>query len=231
MHAWVTALSEIIAETEASGGGGSGGGDGGGGGGGAGHGGGGAIAGPVTSVSGSGVVGPQQQQIRRFMGALERAGLCGPLGGPAIPAVPGAVWENPAFVDLLAGAMLTKAASERRHNALATGASDSALRPLVKSSTEVGRALGQLMMSTTHERRWRSRRRVQALVGLGDLALGCPAGTCDNQRFLGWLGQIVERVRNIPRGRCLLLPRWVVYENRWSSDGLRGSSQRITRTP
>ena len=146
------------------------------------------------------------------------------LGGPAIPSVPGAVWENPAFVDLLADAMLTKAASERRHNALATGASDGALRPLVKSSTEVGRALGQLMMSTTHEETMALAQARQALVGLGDLALGCPAGTCDNQRFLGWLGQIVERVRNIPRGRCLLLPGgW--YENRWSSDGLRGSSQ------
>ena len=43
-------------------------------------------------------------------------------------------------------------------------------------------------------------------MGLGDLALGCPAGSCDNTRFLGWLGQIVERVRNIPRGRSLLLP-------------------------
>jgi hypothetical protein len=94
----------------------------------------------------------------------------------------------------------------RRRTALATGAADGALRPLVKSSTEVGRALGQLMMPTTREEAAALSEARQALVGLGDLALGCPAGSCDNARFLGWLGQIVERVRNIPRGRSLLLP-------------------------
>lgn len=127
LHAWVTALSEVIAETrQAAAGGGSGGGGGGG----------------AAVVSRKGGNAASQQQSRRFTGALERAGLCGPMGGPAIPAVPGAVWENPAFIDLLADSMLTKEAAEHRRGALATGASDGALRPLVKSSTEVGRALG-----------------------------------------------------------------------------------------
>ena len=44
------------------------------------------------------------------------------------------------------------------------------------------------------------------LTGLGDLAAACPTGAADNTRFLGWLGTVVERVRNLPRGRTLLLP-------------------------
>jgi hypothetical protein len=102
--------------------------------------------------------------------------------------------------------MLTQNAADRRGAALATGAPDGALRPLVTSSTEVARALGQLMMPTTAAESTALNEARQALVSLGDLALVCPAGSCDNQRFLAWLGQIVERVRNIPRGRSLLLP-------------------------
>ena len=83
---------------------------------------------------------------RAFSGALERAGLVGPLGGPAIANLPGAVWETPAFVDLMADAMLTREAVERRRGALAPGGAEGALRPLVRSATDVGRALGQLAM-------------------------------------------------------------------------------------
>ena len=46
----------------------------------------------------------------------------------------------------------------------------------------------------------------QALVGLGDLALACPAGSRDNKRFLAWIEEVVDRVRNTPIGRSLLLP-------------------------
>ena len=66
---------------------------------------------------------------KRFLGALERAGLCGPLGGPAIPAVTGAVWETPAFIDLLADGMLTPESRDRRRVALSTGTAAGALRP------------------------------------------------------------------------------------------------------
>ena len=102
--------------------------------------------------------------------------------------------------------MLTKEAVERRRVALATGDAVGALRPLVKSATDVGRALGQLAVPTTPEESAALADARQALVGLGDLALGCPAGSRDNQRFLGWIGEVVERVRNTPRGRSLLLP-------------------------
>ena len=106
----------------------------------------------------------------------------------------------------MADAMLTREAVERRRVALATGSADGALRPLVRSATDVGRALGQLMMPVSdHESAALADAR-QALVGLGDLALGCPAGSRDDQRFLGWIGEVVERVRNTPRGRTLLLP-------------------------
>ena len=143
---------------------------------------------------------------KRFTGALERAGLCGPLGGPAIPPVPGAAWETPAFVDLLADAMLTKEAVDRRRAALAASSPDGALRPLVQSSTEVGRALGAIVMPTTAPEQSALNDARQNLVSLGDLALSCPAGSADNSRFLHWLELVIERVRNIPRGRCLLLP-------------------------
>jgi hypothetical protein len=98
---------------------------------------------------------------RAFSGALERAGLVGPLGGPAIANLPGAVWETPAFIDLMADAMLTREAVERRRVALAAGGADGALRPLVRSATDVGRALGQLAMPTSSRRprRWGTRGR------------------------------------------------------------------------
>jgi|TARA_B110000305_G_C19052847_1_gene453482 hypothetical protein len=140
------------------------------------------------------------------LGALERAGLCGPLGGPAIPAVTGAVWETPAFIDLLADGMLTPEARDRRRVALSTGTADGALRPLVRTATEIARALGSLMMPATEAEQRALADARQGLVGLGDLALSCPAGSKDNTRFLVWLEEIVERCRNLPRGRTLLLP-------------------------
>ena len=195
MHAWVAALSEAITEVRQAAPGGAG-------------------AGVVTSNAGAAPHDPNDPNDprglatnqRRFMGALERAGLVGPLGGPSIRTLPGAVWETPAFVDLMADAMLTREAVERRRVALATGSADGALRPLVRSATDVGRALGQLMMPVSDRESAALADARQALVGLGDLALGCPAGSRDDQRFLGWIGEVVERVRNTPRGRTLLLP-------------------------
>ena len=144
--------------------------------------------------------------IRAFSGALERAGLVGPLGGPAIANLPGAVWETPAFIDLMADAMLTREAVERRRGALAAGGAEGALRPLVRSATDVGRALGQLAMPASAEEAEALGDARQALVGLGDLALACPAGSRDNKRFLSWIEEVVDRVRNTPIGRSLLLP-------------------------
>ena len=144
--------------------------------------------------------------IRAFSGALERAGLVGPLGGPAIANLPGAVWETPAFIDLMADAMLTREAVERRRGALAAGGAEGALRPLVRSATDVGRALGQLAMPASAEEAEALGDARQALVGLGDLALACPAGSRDNKRFLAWIEEVVDRVRNTPIGRSLLLP-------------------------
>ena len=162
MHAWITALSEAVSEARHTAAGGAGGG--------------------VTSAAAgnertdaSADASGQPQRRKRFLGALERAGLVGPLGGPAIRNLPGAVWETPAFIDLMADAMLTKEAVERRRVALATGDAVGALRPLVKSATDVGRALGQLAVPTTPEESAALADARQALVGLGDLALGCPA--------------------------------------------------------
>jgi hypothetical protein len=135
----------------------------------------------------------------------------GPLGGPAIANLPGAVWETPAFIDLMADAMLTREAVERRRVALAAGGADGALRPLVRSATDVGRALGQLAMPTSLEEAEALGDARQALVGLGDLALACPAGSRDNKRFLVWIEEVVDRVRNTPVGRSLLPARRMVH--------------------
>ena len=70
----------------------------------------------------------------------------------------------------------------------------------------MGRALGQLAMPVSAEEAEALGDARQALVGLGDLALACPAGSRDNKRFLGWIEEVVDRVRNTPIGRSLLLP-------------------------
>ena len=71
MHAWITALSEAVSEARHTAAGGAGGG--------------------VTSAAAgnertdaSADASGQPQRRKRFLGALERAGLVGPLGGPAI---------------------------------------------------------------------------------------------------------------------------------------------------
>ena len=167
---------------------------------------------------------------KRFTGALERAGLCGPLGGPAIPPVPGAAWETPAFVDLLADAMLTKEAVDRRRAALAASSPDGALRPLVQSSTEVGRALGAIVMPTTAPEQSALNDARQNLVSLGDLALSCPAGSADNSRFLHWLELVIERVRNIPRRAVPPPPRRLVHETRRPRRSCTRCTDASTRT-
>jgi|TARA_B110000114_G_scaffold168082_1_gene190767 hypothetical protein len=98
---------------------------------------------------------------------------------------------------MMCDSLLTKQAVERRRLALATGTAEGALRPLVRSATDVGRSLGQLQMSLSQAEADAVGDARQGLVGLGDLALACPCGSKNNKKFLAWIEEVVDRVRYV----------------------------------
>ena len=143
---------------------------------------------------------------KRFTGALERAGLCGPLGGPAIANLPGAVWETPAFIDLMADAMLTREAVERRRARSPPAARTARCgRSSARPPTWGARSgSSRCPRPWRRPRRWGTRGRRWWASGTSrwraPRARGTTSGSCV------WIEEVVDRVRNTPVGRSLLLP-------------------------
>ena len=149
----------------------------------------------------------QTKHARRsfFKGALERAGLTGPLGGVGVPTHLEAVWEQIAFVDVMADDALGFDERLMRIRDEKMPIRET-LETMSDSCSTISRALGSLQfpMSVPETNAIMEVRRA-----LDDLTLLCrqiPAGTQDNNAFTAFLSVFIDRVRSMRPGALLMFP-------------------------
>jgi len=181
MQRWVTAISDAIAaaravESEAAG----------------------------QTLTSSGVNAEEQDALKgkNFRGTLELAGLCGPLGGGALPVHLDACWENLTFVDLMADSCLNERLG-RQHRPKYVRETLSAL---VDSAITVSRCLSAsaIQMSGPESNAMGSIRR--ALEDMLSMARLIPVGTKDNNLFVSFLSAFLDRVKQLRAGELMMVP-------------------------
>ena len=181
MQRWVTAISDAIAaaravESEAAG----------------------------QTLTSSGVNAEEQDALKgkNFRGTLELAGLCGPLGGGALPVHLDACWENLTFVDLMADSCLNERLG-RQHRPKYVRETLSAL---VDSAITVSRCLSAsaIQMSGPESNAMGSIRR--ALEDMLSMARLIPVGTKDNNLFVSFLAAFLDRVKQLRAGELMMVP-------------------------
>lgn len=170
----------------------------------------------------------QTKHARRsfFKGALERAGLTGPLGGVGVPTHLEAVWEQIAFVDVMADDALgfDERLMRIRDEKMAVRET---LETMSDSCSTISRALGSLQfpMSVPETNAIMEVRR-----SLDDLTLLCrqiPAGTQDNNAFTAFLSVFIDRVRSMRPGALLMFPGGWSTQNDGKSRALIYTLQRL----
>ena len=139
---------------------------------------------------------------KNFRGTLELAGLCGPLGGGALPVHMDACWENMTFVDLMADSCLNENFGHSRRSKYVR----ETLSALVDSAITVGRCLGAstLPMSQPESNAMSTIRR--ALDDMLSLARLMPVGTKDNNLFVSFLSALSDRIRLLRAGEIVMVP-------------------------
>ena len=146
----------------------------------------------------------QQDALRgkNFRGTLELAGLCGPLGGGALPVHLDACWENMTFVDLMADSCLNEKIGKSRRPKFVR----ETLTSLVDSAITIGRCLGAstMQMSGPESNAVSTIRR--ALDDMLSIARLMPVGTKDNNLFVSFLAALLDRIRMLRAGELLMVP-------------------------
>ena len=183
LQRWVTALSEAIAaarslENEA------------------------AMRGGLAPITPVDEVENDVLRGKNYRGTLERAGLCGPLGGGALPVHLDACWENMTFVDLMADSCLNATIGRSRRPKYVR----ETLTSLIDSAITIGKCLGALplKMSSAESNAVSAIRR--ALEDMLSLARVMPVGARDNNLFVSFLSALLDRVKQLRAGEIIMIP-------------------------
>ena len=139
---------------------------------------------------------------KNYRGTLERAGLCGPLGGGALPVHLDACWENMTFVDLMADSCLNATIGRSRRPKYVR----ETLTSLIDSAITIGKCLGALplKMSSAESNAVSAIRR--ALEDMLSLARLMPVGARDNNLFVSFLSALLDRVKQLRAGEIIMIP-------------------------
>ena len=183
LQRWVTALSEAIAaarslENEA------------------------AMRGGLAPITPVDEVENDVLRGKNYRGTLERAGLCGPLGGGALPVHLDACWEHMTFVDLMADSCLNATIGRSRRPKYVR----ETLTSLIDSAITIGKCLGALplKMSSAESNAVSAIRR--ALEDMLSLARVMPVGARDNNLFVSFLSALLDRVKQLRAGEIIMIP-------------------------
>jgi Ca2+-binding EF-hand superfamily protein len=170
----------------------------------------------------------QKKHAKRtfFKGALERAGLTGPLGGVGVPTHLEAVWEQIAFVDCMADDAFgfDERLMRIRDEKLPIRET---LETMSDSCSTISRALGSLHFPLTVPE---TNAIMEVRRSLDDLTLLCrqiPAGTKDNNAFTAFLSVFIDRVRSMRPGALLMFPGGWSTQNDGNSRALIFTLQRL----
>jgi len=183
MQRWVTAIREAISAARA-------------------------LENEAANKSGSamkdGLMAEEQDALsgKSFRGTLELAGLCGPLGGGALPVHLDACWENLAFVDLMADSCLNARLGRARKSKYVR----ETLTALVDSAVTVGRCLGASVMPMSAAEQNATGTVRRALEDMLSLARVMPVGTKDNNLFVSFLSALLDRIRTLRAGELMMIP-------------------------
>jgi len=179
MQRWVTAITDAIASARA-------------------------IESEIGGHSEGAINAEEQDALKgkNFRGTLELAGLCGPLGGGALPVHLDACWENLTFVDLMADSCLNERLGRQRRQKYVSDT----LSALTDSAITVSRCLNASMiqMSGPETNAMGTIRR--ALEDMLPLARLIPIGSKDNNLFVSFLSAFLDRVKQLRAGELLMVP-------------------------